>query len=529
MRQWMRIGLMALIFSVLLGNQGALGFGGPSKTIVKETVKEFNTVERAVRPGHLLLPINYVEFEGQSYGYYLTRRFQRLARGGERFVIKDTKYKNKYVRFEFESTRKAKVVFWIYATAKLDDPFLNNVVPAVLHDLFDFGAAPRKPPLVGNSESEVVHLAGCNHLPPAELRIQFATPGESQNAGYRLCPACFTDKEVFPIEDYIPLRTQAVEGARQFELTYPPINDEAAQRAIQARGESVLDNFPVEIHGFDYSFKIVQSEFSMASSFWSGFVYVTDNLMALIENDAELEFILAHEVAHAEWHPPASPYIPSGDPLTMQAAINSYYSRLRYRENEADLMAMLHVLDRGDFDNPLHWCRSALAKLQFVNEQLPTESSSAYATHPSLMSRVALLNHDNFELNPTRHLIYGCFDKNDQLLISVKIIGKGKDAKCTYLYLLVETTDMLNNPVVLRQPKSSGEIKDGNGDSYLLRTSGFPTVAPPSSLQLIRLNVVKRNGISNADYFTKLDLENARELKFRDIKGADYWRVIEMR
>ena len=33
-----------------------------------------------------------------------------------------------------------------------------------------------------------------------------------------------------------------------------------------------------------------------------GFVYVTDQLMEMIEHPAELRFILAHEILHAELH-----------------------------------------------------------------------------------------------------------------------------------------------------------------------------------------------------------------------------------
>ena len=63
----------------------------------KQFIELFNEQPRAVRAGHELLPVNYVEYEGDSYGFAVSRRLARLAEAGETFRILRLNKKKQYL------------------------------------------------------------------------------------------------------------------------------------------------------------------------------------------------------------------------------------------------------------------------------------------------------------------------------------------------------------------------------------------------------------------------------------------------
>jgi hypothetical protein len=516
-----------LLLALFVGSPAVLA--GPSKDTVKQTIAEFNKEPRSVRPSHPLLPINYTENEGRSYGYYLPRRFVRLAQQGERFTIKKTKYRKRHVLFELLSTHGAKVNVAIWDQQRLSQGFLDRVVPGALQELFEFGAPPEVASLVGNQHSQMVHLRGCNHLPEAASRVELASIQEAQAQGWRLCPACFPREASFPIEGFGPLRNEMVEAARLHELAFPPVVDPQAQADLQSKGESVVQEFPIEIPDFEYTFKLVHSTYPNSVSFYSGFVFVTDALIAMIEDPAELEFVLAHEILHTVQHQPPPPFYPRGT-IDLEQQVASYNAALRFRETEADLIGLLWLNRRYGSTESLSRGRGALAKLQFLNEALPVEETSAHASHPSFSRRLEFFDPERFQLNPETERVFCGVDDDGETLVRARVLAKSKDDEATRFYLLVEVTDLMNGPLV----PQLGEFEDADGSKRRGRfTGGASEFIPPAGIGVVEMTILAGAGSTNAyqkvvskpEYFEEFQLDHMVKLEFTEVRDVDHWTL----
>jgi len=90
----------------------------------------------------------------------------------------------------------------------------------------------------------------------------------------------------------------ADEVAPQIEKDYPPINNSTLQNYVNDVGQMI-----VKANGFDngpyqYSFTLVGVSYVNAFSLPAGKVFITAALLDLVETEAELAGVLAHELGH---------------------------------------------------------------------------------------------------------------------------------------------------------------------------------------------------------------------------------------
>lgn len=515
---------------------------GLDKDSVKSLVREFNEQMRSVRPETALLPVSYVEHEGVSYAYHLPRALVRLNDVGESFRIRKVKYKKRFLYLEMESAGAARFRITLFGEHALEQPVLDAVLPIVLAEVFEFRDRPAIPHLVANTRSGVVHLGGCNHLPPPEDRREYSELEPALRDGRRKCPVCFVTDAPLPIANYGPMRASAVEASRLREIAFPPVEDPEAQAGIRRLGESILAAFPLELMGFDYEFKVLHSELPQAVSFPTGFVYVTDKLLEAVEDSTELKFVLAHEIAHTELY--RQPELDPDDIPSIELILpylRGHYASLRGRELGADLVALVTLSRDDSADLVSARAAAALRKLQFLWEALPTYEVHSFATHPSFASRLWFLDPKTFVVSESQRTFCG-LNSEGSTLFRARVLGKGLAGKPgregTVVCLLVETSDFAREGIDYRAHQGSLSTtrlvaKLGAGDRvYPLfpmrdHLSGEPLPPLLAESDVIDIVVLQVDRSGDADAFERMEIHDIRSLTFEKAKDVKQWVICE--
>ena len=515
-----------LLLSVLVCTLPALTLAGPSEKIADQVVDEFNTEPRSVRPDHLLLPMSYLEWNGRSYGYHLPRRFHRLAREGETFRIRKTKRRDRAYRIEVESATGARIKLWLYERDdKLSQDLLDQVFPLMLSDLFEFGEAPDTPRVIINTRSGLAHLGACNHLPAPELRM-----AANDTVGHTPCPACFPDDPPLPYEGYAIIRAAAVERARLYTQAFPPVDDQQVQQRVQELGERLVAALPFAPRGFNYEFTVVQSGLMQAVSYPTGFVFITDKLLAAVEDEAELAHVLAHEIAHCELH-----LAPAYQPARPETVTLVYYQNQRRtqrrHERVADVVGVTTVAELMDTERALAGATTILGKLQFAHESIPLSEADDWDTHPTLAERRELFEQDNFFVVTERRLFEARDDEGD-VLYRLQILGGAHlDNDNQEIFVLVEATDTVNKTAKIgdlyNHQRETGQLKCGSGKSKFLHMHKSTIYIAPSETVVLPAIMDwvgnKDFGISDATHAYEVDPSDVVEIKFFRLPDVDEW------
>ena len=88
------------------------------------------------------------------------------------------------------------------------------------------------------------------------------------------------------------LRTVTFEPSDEAQLYNNPI----LQRYLNRIGQGLVPNDSPNV----YSFKLLLSPLPLAEALSTGTIYVSTGLVALLDNEAQLSYVLAHEIAHVE-------------------------------------------------------------------------------------------------------------------------------------------------------------------------------------------------------------------------------------
>lgn len=522
--------LVAFGFIVLLGHPEP-GVCGISKDTMKEAIKAFNATPREVRKGHPLLPANYIEHEGRFYPYYLSDRFVRLAKDGARFTIKKEKTKTDHIYFELVSEKGAKVRIYAYdREEEVTQSFADLVIPKMLQDLFEFREAIRNGRYVGNTKSRLLHLAGSNHLPPEKLREYFPSADLGLGAGYKKCPICFSEAVTIAVEGFGELRMEALEDSRLYELAFPPVQDQAIQKRIEDAGRKVLASFPLELKGFDYRFKVLESELPNAVSFPTGFVYVTNVLMSAIEDETELEFVLAHEIAHVELYRKIDPL--SGN-TSLPRLESAYYATLRAREQISDLLALIYLSDTYRDRSALRIASNALRKLEFASETTPPPEDREFKNHPGFSQRLALFDSSQVVVSHTQSAFCALDDEGD-VLAKVTLMARERrmdgvnnsmfaSRSHGAVYLLIEVGDAENKSVNIFSISEAtmGQLQNSSGTKVdlFLPDNGVSWRIYPGQREIVRLEF-------SAD-FDEVNDEHLESLKINKVRDVKDWVICQ--
>ena len=152
--------------------------------------------------------------------------------------------------------------------------------------------------LHGNKTSKHYHLGTVNHLPLELNRKLFSSENEAKSEGYKPCAACFdlrpriTD---YYFEKQISVATNsAIRNSNEILYEHPDLP------RMQTRLDRLLNQWTETLKGYDYRILIIKEKDPNAFAVAGGNIYVTTGLIEMIEDDSELDFIIAHEIAHIE-------------------------------------------------------------------------------------------------------------------------------------------------------------------------------------------------------------------------------------
>ncbi len=144
---------------------------------------------------------------------------------------------------------------------------------------------------------KIYHLWSCNHFaaPDREIRMKREN---AEKQGYRPSKFCF--KEIV----YLPELSieKAIEAEWAMRLrNYEPIRKESeTQTHLSSVGKKVLKNWPFRLLGYRYAFYLAESSEINAYAIPTGKIIITTALFDSLDNDTELEALLAFAIAHIE-------------------------------------------------------------------------------------------------------------------------------------------------------------------------------------------------------------------------------------
>lgn len=245
-------------------------------------------------------PMAYYEHGGEVYYYAHARRYPTLFRiaKDEPVQIRSVKTRDDAIEVEFVSARLGK------GQARFSSPLHS---PPINRAAFDTGFAlcfktgedaEVLPALIGNTQSNLFHVASCNHLPDADKRRAFHAQSEAEGAGMRPCKLCFMRMPL--VSDYATERALGLYASQQVQGMGQLSTDHALQVRAREIGQRVLDNWPVPLQGYHYRFSVMEDDEINAYALPTGFVFVNRGLLETTESELEIEGVIAHEIAHVE-------------------------------------------------------------------------------------------------------------------------------------------------------------------------------------------------------------------------------------
>ena len=133
---------------------------------------------------------------------------------------------------------------------------------------------------------------------PENERVVVPDPADPTAAGYKPCMVCFLRPPRVDRWDYEEEFHQR--GLADVRAEFTISEDRIAHSVLQELGEEVLAAWPAPLKGYAYEFLLVEQPAVNGFALPGGRVFVTSGLINVIENEAALKAILAHEVAHVE-------------------------------------------------------------------------------------------------------------------------------------------------------------------------------------------------------------------------------------
>jgi len=528
---------------------------------LKELLKEFNAAPRPVRPQHPLAPALFFDEGETPFSAIVPRRLARLAVDGAGFRLDKARERGGVVRLVLATGKAASISVELVPEQGRDGPSMitrrvrerfpgidshaaARMARAFLADLFVFGADDGRGDLCANRTSRRLHLRRCNHLPPDSLREVFADWDGALAAGCQPCNICFSLDERVLQDAYVRARRKALEAARLFETIHPPDPEPELQRRVQALGEELVRSVPLEVPAYGYRFAVVESQFSNATSFPTGFDYVSTQLHEAVEDQAELEFLLLHELAHNIFH---QIYYEDGRGLLVNPQLLETLTMVKQTsEQEADLVALALLSLRVGRERAAAAAASILSKVYALDWDRPADDRSlAYATHPPLRERTAVLGDKRLQLPAWRR--FRALDEDGDPLAELIVIARLASENRTQLLALLRASDLLEDELTLSQlgvgAMSMSDrrfpdrlaLRDEEGrkagfnlpqDLYAWKQSLHRWMAPdepfikPDTWQLL---VFEGFGSACAE----VDVERLAELRFEMLAGEARWEAVE--
>lgn len=152
--------------------------------------------------------------------------------------------------------------------------------------------------IMANLKSEVYHLPTVRHVPDELDRQFFESRKDAQSAGYTPCLACFDNSPT--ISDYLLERNLVRSTVIAFQNMNEILSEHPELPKLRSIVDNILSQWPESPKGYDYRIQVYRDENPNAMAIGGGNLYVSSGLLDIVENDAELEAVIAHEMGHVE-------------------------------------------------------------------------------------------------------------------------------------------------------------------------------------------------------------------------------------
>jgi hypothetical protein len=295
------------------------------------------------------------------------------------------------------------------------DVAFNNAVTNLINDYLNLGRSDSNSgniraanaPVIGNRISKMYHLTETHHQPQNANLVKFNSRNEAEQQGYRPCPICFPSYKSFA---YADRNLEEELGARGCGITEYYYRVEQNPQ-LQARLEQIAAPlFKVSYRkNVDFKFRILDTDEINAFSAPNGYIYITKGIMSILESDAEIGFVIAHEMAHIEKKHAVISYRramtaafltslfiaanksknETADLFTVvmtQAILRGYSQDM---EKEADAVAVAHLKQAG-MDYQAY--KLVMGKFIDMRQAKMAAIEKIFATHPTPEKRLEHLN-----------------------------------------------------------------------------------------------------------------------------------------
>lgn len=213
----------------------------------------------------------------------------------------------------------------------------------------------------GNPDSRRYHLFSCLHS-EGNSRLIRMSRAEAENQGFQPGGFCFKKVVYLPhlaIERQIEIQWLA--RLREHALL---MGNSPKQDALNRLGRRILGNWPIQLLGYNYSFHLIYSQRMITMATPTGKIFITTALMDALENELEVEALLARAIAHVE----------------NRHSLKQYYSKTKADKNEQFIQTLTSAAGSfaGIFSGAASGAIKALGNLPFQGASNDNPSSPGY-------------------------------------------------------------------------------------------------------------------------------------------------------
>ena len=328
--------------------------------------------------------------------------------------------------------------------------------------------------VVVNTQTGRIHLSGVYHLPDSSFQKKYEKIELAKSEGFELCTACFDSRP--NISDYDLEKQLATQSIIAIKQRYEVMYEHDQLDLIRKIMKSVLVKWPEPLKGYSYRIQIIRDDSPNAFALAGGNIYLTTGLIGMVENEDELEAVIAHEIAHVERRHTLRSYkqfqrkqlslkaitllmstiaTASGNQnidaisqltklmaeFSALLAIKGYsreleteadmYAQLYFRKNDLNIRALLSVFDR--------LATFSATRLGYVVE------SNAFSDHPSIRERMNRVEFGKF------------YDLDESITIQLNPVG--------VLKLITSNEPIINGQPPIKDrlsPREKRELADVN-------------------------------------------------------------------
>ncbi len=227
--------------------------------------------------------------------YYYTKSVNRifLASKSLKASITDFDFDDEQVIIDMNSKifGRGKIII------KFDESYDEKINTAQMIDIVNNVVNGNTNDVICDKSTKLCHMINSNHYESNGEITKYRDINQSGSI-YKKCGFCF--------ESILHLTDGELEDSIGSKLAghvrhYSPVNmNDDVQKRVNKIGQMVISNWPLKLMGYDYAFRVVDNKQINALAVPAGQIFINSGLINALENDNELEAVLAHEVAHVE-------------------------------------------------------------------------------------------------------------------------------------------------------------------------------------------------------------------------------------